>query len=193
LFQSLNAFQRVRSTLQKYASDIRKGFERGDHLCGEIVEQRVVGRRRARGGEKPFDGVEIGLEVGGDTDRAALRGHAWATPSGHTFSFAFAQNLPRIACAAGGHIRKALFHFVDQKQMNALALQAVVIIEARGIDQCDVAFAIAGDDFFGAGFDFLGQVGKTGSGLRERDNVLGGDSHEASGLGFLELCTEFCI
>ena len=47
----------------------------------------------------------------------------------------------------------------------ALALEAVVIVEPGGIDQRDVTLAVLGDDLFGAGLGLVGQIRQRGARL----------------------------
>src|SRR3990167_2420370 len=82
-----------------------------------------------------------------------------------------------ILHAAGGDIVESLARLIDQQQVNAFALQTVVMVQPLRIDQRHVAFAVLGDDFLGAGLDFFSQLRKVGAGLRQRNNVVRGNSH----------------
>ncbi len=50
-----------------------------------------------------------------------------------------------------------------------LTLQPVVVVESLGVDAGDVALAVLGDDFLGAGLDLLGEFGKRGARQGERE------------------------
>ena len=62
--------------------------------------------------------------------------------------------------------------------MNVLALQPVVVVEPCRIDEGDIAFAVAGDDFFAAGLDLVGKFGKARTRLCEWNDILGGESDD---------------
>jgi hypothetical protein len=79
--------------------------------------------------------------------------------------------------AARRDVGQAAARVVDQQQVDALAFQAVVIVEPVGIDQRDVTFAVLGDDLLGAGLHLLGELGQVGAGLRKGHDVAGGETH----------------
>lgn len=70
--------------------------------------------------------------------------------------------------------------FVDQQQVDALALKPVVVIEALRVDDCDVGPTVLDDDFSSARFDIFSPLGKVGTGLGKRNYVTGRDGHKAS-------------
>jgi len=48
----------------------------------------------------------------------------------------------------------------------------VVVVQLAGIHQRHIALAVAGDDLFVAGADFIGQPGQVGASLVEGHDVL---------------------
>ena len=62
------------------------------------------------------------------------------------------QELPRIAGPSRGYVRDSFLGFIEQHKMDARSLQPVIVIQPVGIDQGDVALAVAGDDFSASAF-----------------------------------------
>jgi hypothetical protein len=70
-------------------------------------------------------------------------------------------------------IGQATTSIVDQQQVDALALQAVVVVQSVCIDQGHVAFAVLGDDLFGARLGLVGQLRQIGARLGEGHHIAG--------------------
>ena len=75
--------------------------------------------------------------------------------------------------AAGGDVGQAAPGIVEQQQVDAFAFQPVVVVEPVGVDQCDVAFTVLGDDLFGAGLCLIGQLGQVRACLGEGHHITG--------------------
>jgi hypothetical protein len=65
-------------------------------------------------------------------------------------------------------VREAAARIVDQQQVDALALQAVVVVQALGVDQRDVDLAVLGDDLLGTGLERCRARGPGSSSWRSR-------------------------
>ena len=73
---------------------------------------------------------------------------------------------------ASGNIVEALLRILQQQQVNALALQPMVVIQPVSVDQRYVALTVLGDDLLGTCLDLIGQIGKIGTCLGERHHVI---------------------
>ena len=72
---------------------------------------------------------------------------------------------------------QAFARIVDQQQVDALALQPVVVVQPVCIDQGDVAFPVLGDDFFGACLGLVSQLGQVRACLGEWHDIAGSKAH----------------
>src|SRR5258707_14703624 len=70
------------------------------------------------------------------------------------------QGLVGIVGTPRNDVFQASAGVVDQQQVNALPLQAVVVVEPVRIDQRHIALTVFGDDLFGTSFDLVGQLRK---------------------------------
>ena len=61
--------------------------------------------------------------------------------------------------------------------MDALAFQAVVVLQPVRVDQRDIALSILGDDLLAGRLGLLGQLGEVGACLREAHHIAGGKRH----------------
>src|SRR5574337_546459 len=61
----------------------------------------------------------------------------------------------------------------DQQQVDALALQPVVVIQPVGVDEGDIALTVLRDDLFFAGLGLIGQLGQIGACLGEGHHITG--------------------
>jgi hypothetical protein len=57
--------------------------------------------------------------------------------------------------------------------VNTLALQAVVVVQAVGVDEGNVAFTVLGDDLLRASLGLIGQLGQVGARLGEGHHIAG--------------------
>ena len=75
-------------------------------------------------------------------------------------------------CASRFDVVQALVGFQHQDELRVLLNQGVVFVESASIDQCDVAYAVLGEDFLAPlRDDFLREVRETGSGFTDRDSA----------------------
>lgn len=67
----------------------------------------------------------------------------------------------------------------EQREMNVLPLQAMIMIEPFGVDERGAALAVLGDDLLAPlAADLFAELGELGAGLGEGDDVFGRDGHE---------------
>lgn len=97
------------------------------------------------------------------------------------------QGVVRILDLSSGNVVQALASIVNQKQVDALALQLVVVVQSLGVNDGNIALAILGNDLFGTGFDLLNQVGQGGPRLSEWNHIACSERHDS--LRLVEKCT----
>ncbi|MBK7953208.1 MAG: hypothetical protein IPK02_04055 [Candidatus Accumulibacter sp.] len=142
--QCIGGLDGARLAGQKWPAHFRETLKVGNHGFEQLIQQAVEGLRRFCFGQERFDVFKLALETRGEF---ADRFFATGSPrrySGAATTLDGLYHTAGILQLASDNLVEPLGRLVDQQQVNALALQLVVVVQTAGVNQGDITLAVLG-------------------------------------------------
>jgi hypothetical protein len=181
-------------------TDAAKAGQIRDDRAVQLIERIVEGRACIGLDQKGFDGSEAHQEAVSQLSPVERVSATWLSGfAGGRNGFAGVCHgtlRPTLLvpgdCGIGGQgtpghdVGQTATGVFKQQQMDALAFQPAVIVQAVGVDQGHVAFTVLGDDLFGASLGLVGEFGKIGACLGEGHCITGRKTHGSLPRGWVD-------